>query len=210
MTPVSRLLVVIGAGGFGREVLDIVAASSDASFELLGVLADPAPDLTQLTPRGVAYLGPVSTLADIDAAYVIGIGAPDVRRRIDDYATSLGREAATLVHPSATRGWSVACQPGTIICSHVSITTNVTIGRHVHLDQNCTVGHDVVLGDYVRANPGATISGSVHVEAGATVGANATIIQGLRVGRDAVIGAGAVVTKDVPAGVTAVGVPARW
>ena len=110
--------------------------------------------------------------------YVIGIGDPAARRRIDEHASALGLEPATLVHPSSTVGSDVVLGPGTILTAGVRVTTNVRTGRHVHLNLNSTVTHDCVLEDYVTVSPGANISGNVVLHEGATIGTGAAVIQG--------------------------------
>lgn len=214
MTQRSRPLVIIGAGGFGREVHDVIDAINEAgtqSFELLGFLDDGHPDERLIAERETQYLGNVTKIEDLadNVECVIGIGNGAVRRKIDQWVTSIGRTSATLVHPTATLGRNVAVGPGSIICAYSSITTNVRLGRHVHLNLHCTVGHDSVLGDYATAYPGAHISGDVHLEDGVSIGTGASIIQGIHVGAYAFIGAAAGVIRDIPAGVTAVGVPAK-
>ena len=204
-------LVIIGAGGVGRELVDLVDSINavDRRFELRGFLDDGGPEKAAFLRRGVRLLGGVSELSALHVKYVIGIGSPSVRRRIDAFASSLGREAVSLVHPTAVLGGDVRLGEGTVVYSHVSVTTNVETGRHVQLHVNCAVGHDSRLGDYVTVLPGATVAGGVTLEEGVTVGANAAVVQGLRVGAMSVVGAGAAVIRDLPPGTTAVGVPAR-
>lgn len=209
-------VVIIGAGGFGREVHDILIDAQDQGamtgqkYELLGFLDDGKPDAGRLERIGASYLGPVSMLAELDKAsrYSIGIGAGAVRRRLDEYASSLGLEPVTLIHSSATFGRDVRIGCGAVICAGVRLTTNITLGRHVHLNLNSTVGHDAILGDYVTVNPLAAISGDVTLEDEVTIGTTASVNQGLTVGERSVIGAGGSVAKNIPAGVVAVGVPA--
>ncbi|MCM3661327.1 acetyltransferase [Georgenia satyanarayanai] len=206
-------IVIIGAGGFGRHAHDVVDAmnASSPTYEMLGFLDDGRPDERLLHERNADLIGSVSLLEElpVDVNYVIAIGSGDVRRRIDRWATSLGRKAATLRHPSSTLGRHVALGEGSVICSHVSIGTNVKIGRHAHINFNCTVGHDAILSDYVTAYPGANIAGNVFLGESTTVGSGAVIIQGLSVGADSTIGASACVVRDLPSRVTAVGVPAK-
>ncbi|MDX6242060.1 MAG: hypothetical protein QOG10_6967 [Kribbellaceae bacterium] len=194
------------------EAVNEAGETGQRKFNFLGFLDDNEPGVDLVEERGAKYLGPVANMEHLpaDVEYVIGIGSGAHRHKIDRWATSLGRKAATLIHPAATVGRHLLrIAPGTIICSHVSLTTNITLGRHVHLNLNVTVGHDAVLGDYVTVNPGATISGNVTLEDEVNVGTGAAIIQGRTVGQGSIIGAGASVVKDIPAGVVAVGVPAR-
>jgi hypothetical protein len=49
--------VIIGAGGFGREVLDVVEAVGGAAYEFLGFLDDGTPDKRLLVARSARHLG---------------------------------------------------------------------------------------------------------------------------------------------------------
>jgi sugar O-acyltransferase (sialic acid O-acetyltransferase NeuD family) len=212
-------LVILGAGGFGREVHDVVEAMNDAAatsgypgFDFLGFIDNHVADPILLEERGAVLLGGDDSLGTLPAGthYVIAIGNGRIRRALDEKATALGLKAATLVHPAATIGKHlVVLGPGAIICSHVSITTNIRLGRHVHLNLNVTVGHEAVLGDYVTVHPGATISGNVVLEDEVMIGTGAALIPGVTVGAGSVIGAGACVVRNIPGGVTAVGMPAK-
>lgn len=214
MIPVT----IIGTGGFGRGVHDvlesIISSPSDSApshFEFVGFLDDGPVDLALIEERG-PVIGRVSDLLSLpaDVQYVIGIASCETKRRIDTIASANGRSAATLIHPNAWLGrHRNRIGPGVVICSHVSITTNVNLGRHVHLNMNCSVGHDAIINDYVSVFPGARISGNVTLGQSVTIGTGASVIQGRTVGSGSFIGSGATVTNDIPAGTTAVGVPAR-
>ena len=97
---------------------------------------------------------------------------------------------------------------GTILCSGVIITSNVTIGMASLLNLNVTVGHDCKIGNFVELSPGVSVAGNCIIEDGVFVGTNATIIPKIRVGRNSIIAAGSVVTEDVPPNVMVAGVPA--
>src|SRR5215213_65079 len=167
-------LVVVGAGGFGRETHDVVEAINDdlcatgsVRLEMLGFVDDGHPNEELIDDRGVPFLGPIEKLTTMpsDVQYVIGIGDGSVRCRIDDWISGTGRTAATLIHPRALIGrHRVTIGDGSIICANAIVTTNVRLGRHVHLNLGVTVGHDCVLGNYVTVNPNVSISGSVVLD----------------------------------------------
>lgn len=206
-----RGLVIFGAGGFGRGVLDVVEAANQVRgrYKFLGFIDnDPVPS-EPLQRRGERILGPDAVFEGIDADYLIGIANPGVRRRIDAYAAELGRQAAVAVHPSVTAGANVELAPGTVLTAGVRLASSVALGRHTHANLNATLGHDVVAGDYVTLFPQAAISGNVVLEDAVTIGSSAFVRQGQRVGRGATVGAGAVVVGDVPRDITVIGVPAR-
>jgi sugar O-acyltransferase (sialic acid O-acetyltransferase NeuD family) len=211
---VSRL-VILGAGGLGREVHDVVEAVNGqvpASVDFLGFFDDVEPEPPLLVGRG-PWLGPVKEFERLaqDVHYVIGIGTGSVRRTLAEWAESVGRVAAEpLIHPASTTGrHRVNIGQGSVLCAGARVTTNVTVGRHVIVNLNATIGHDAVIGDYVTLNPGASISGSVELAEEVNIGTGAAVIQGVTVGTATVIGAGASVVRDIPEHVTAVGVPAR-
>lgn len=210
-------LVIVGAGGFGREALDVVHAvnrsSIDPAFDVLGVLdSNPSSsNLDALRRMNVAWLGAEADWlrAGEDASYLIGIGNPEVRERVASLFHKAGLVAATAVHPKATVGSLSRFGEGTIVCAGAQISTNVLLGRHVHINPSVTVGHDSEISDFVSVNPGAVISGNVAIERGALVGAGAVVLQGLVVGEGSTVGASACVVRSVDANQTVKGIPAR-
>ncbi len=210
--PITRVIIV-GAGGFGREALDVLRAMDPEgeSVEFVGFVSDDEPDAGMLARIDASWLGNDDAFLAAPSAshYVLGIGAPAVRRRLVERFDAAGLTPMTLIHPTALIGHDVELGEGTVMCGHSSVTTNIRVGRHVHLDRMTTIGHDSVIDDFVTVHPGAVVSGSVTIHSGTRLGTTSCVLPGVTVGRDVMIGAGAVVTKDVADGLTVVGVPAR-
>lgn len=210
-----RRIVVVGAGGHGRETLATIRALRD-EYEFVGFVDDGAVDRCKLHALGATLLGGVDALVHHssahdasldDAEYTIGIGSIEHRRCI---AAKLGcRRAAVLVHPAATIGPGCTLKAGVIVAPGAHVTANVTIGAHAHINTSCVVAHDCTIGSFTSLAPGVTLSGAVEIGRSAFIGTGATVLPGVRIGDGAVVGAGAVVTVDVPATATVKGVPAR-
>ena len=199
-------LVIIGTGGHGREALDIVEAINARSptFDFLGFVDERRDNESLVAARGARIIGSLETLRDHDRTtrYVIGIGAGDIRRRIDQQLSEWGFEAAVLVHPDATIGAVVALGAGAVIAAGARVTTNVTLGRHAHVNVNASVSHDCRVADYVTVSPGVTVSGNVSIGEGTMMGAGSTVIQNRVIGAWVTVGAGAVVVTDIRATVS--------
>lgn len=215
-------VIVIGAGGFGRETLDVMEAHNffvqkhenhRNELRVIGI-ADDCPDqqdLERLDKREYQYLGTTDDiLAEFSPrAFVVAIGSPKIRSEIDRKFVNSGWNAITAVHPSATLGSQCVIGEGNIICAGAQISTNTRFGRHVHINANATIGHDTVLESFVSVNPGAVISGDVTVQRDSLVGAGSVILQGIQIGQAGTIGASACVIRNVEPRTTVIGIPAR-
>jgi sugar O-acyltransferase (sialic acid O-acetyltransferase NeuD family) len=204
-------LVIVGAGGFGREVAALVeAVNRQASSWSLAGFVDDDPSRHGDTVMGYSVRGDVYWLAQqTDLRFVIAIGDGAARRRIAERLRPSAATAASLLHPSVSIHRTAEVAPGTIACRGVASTVHFEIGPHVILNLNCTIGHDSVLGAFVTLHPGVHVSGAVHLAAGVTLGTGAVVLPGVRIGAHTTVGAGAVVTDDLPPHCTAVGTPAR-
>jgi sugar O-acyltransferase (sialic acid O-acetyltransferase NeuD family) len=207
---VSQPLVIVGAGGHGREVLDVVEAVG--GYEVLGFVDDGDPDEPLLVDRGQRLLGGTAAVAELgEVAYVVGIGDPRIRMKVVGAIGTTGpaKPAPALVHPLASTGTRCSFGPGTVVAAGARLTTNITVGQHCYIGPNATIGHDAVLHDGATLYPGAVVSGNVTIGRAATVGAGASVKQGVHIGTVAFVALGAGVVRDVPDATTVAGTPAR-
>lgn len=208
----AEALIVVGAGGFAREALDVAEAMGQDDWDIVGVLDDAPSDrnLDRLRARGIAHLGAAmpQSLPCRDVSVAIAVGSPQTRSSIWHRFSGSSARMATLVHPRSDIGSQCRIGSGSVICAGVVVGTNVTLGTGVHLNPHATIGHDAVLHNFVSVNPAATVSGDCVIDEQVLLGAGSVVLQGLRVSASALVGAGAVVVRDVPVGRTVRGVPA--
>jgi sugar O-acyltransferase (sialic acid O-acetyltransferase NeuD family) len=208
----SQRVVIVGAGGLGREALQTIRDQirAGASVSIVGFLVDPEFDAPPCVKGVPVYRKLEAFTNDPTVRFVIAIGDPVARAR---YAARImsraGRRFASIVHPSSLLSDTVAVGSGTIILQAASITTDVQIGAHTVVNPHASIAHDCVLEDFVSLAPGVALAGGVHVETGCEIGTGAVVIPRQRIGHWSIIGAGAVVIGSVQPNSTMVGVPAR-
>jgi sugar O-acyltransferase (sialic acid O-acetyltransferase NeuD family) len=214
MTGVRRDVVIIGAGGHGRQLRDVIEAadrSSDAPRRVLGFLDDGQVDEELLARRGDRLLGPTSLIRDldVDVSVAVAVAAPPIRRRLGTAVLEAGRQLESAVHPRAVIASLVEHGPGFMLSAGAIVDTNVRCGRLCHVNFHASVGHDARLGDHVTVLPGARIGGSVTIGDDVLIATNSVIFPGVTIGDRTRVGAGAVVRKDLPADVTYIGAEPR-
>lgn len=203
----NRELIVVGGGGFAKEVIWL---ARDCGFNVIGLLDDNQANHGSMV-NGVAVLGDVSSWAEYrDKQFVVAIGNPRTKKAVVHKMEAFGMpDYATLIHPSVFMSDSVSVGRGSIICAGTILTVEIVIGEHVILNLGVTVGHESELKDFVTVAPQAAISGNVSLAETVEVGTGALIRQGLEVAVGGMVGMGAVLTKPVPENTIFAGNPAR-
>ena len=206
-----KKLVIIGAGGVGREVSLIVNKINELepTWNMIGFIDDNVDNWGKVV-NGYSIIGGTDSLDFLTEDYyvVIAIANYEVKKRIVNRLNGKFK-FATIVHPKVWIHDFMTLGEGSIIYEGVILTANVEIGKHVIISPKCGIGHDSIVKDYVSLLWNVNISGNDLIEEGVTMGSGSTVIQGKKIGQGSVIGAGAVVVNDIEPYSTAVGVPAK-
>lgn len=208
---------LLGAGGFGREVMPFARKS------ISGTLAKPESEIdvyfveTWEPARSQVNGYPLISLDDF-----LKINKP----KYFNVAVGSGRDREAMVAAVGTNAEAISLSAqqaltfdgnhlgiGSVLCPNTIITSNAQIGKFFQCNIYSYVAHDCVIGDYVTFAPSVKCNGNVVIGNYAYIGTGAIIKHGksddpITIGEGAVVGMGAVVTKNVPPGVTVFGNPA--
>lgn len=203
-------IVIIGAGGFGREVAMLIEDinKEKSTWNIKGFIDDNIENL-EATINGIKVLGNVDWLKDKELYIINAIANGNIRNEINKKLEKTKNKFATLIHPTAIISDSVSIGEGSIICAGNIVTTNIIIGKQVIVNLSSTIGHDAILHDFVTIMPSTNISGHVALEKFVIIGTGTQIIENITVGERTIVGAGSTVIKELPANCTAVGSPAK-
>ncbi len=204
-------LIIVGAGGFGREVHDWAndAQAAGAQWNVAGFL-DDNPHALEGFDMPVDIIGPASTHEPADdEVFVCAIGEPKTKLQIARALRSRGAVFTNVIHPTAVVGRRNRLGVGLVLCPYSVLTTNVTVGDFVSLNLHGSIGHDATVGDGCTLNNHTDITGWVQLGEGVFMGSHASVLPYARIGDYARIGAGSTVLRSAKPHTTVVGVPAR-
>jgi sugar O-acyltransferase (sialic acid O-acetyltransferase NeuD family) len=206
----EQTIIIVGAGGFGREVLQYVLDSIDpATYRVKGFLDDYKESL-QPASLGFSVLGTTAgySMTDHDR-FVLAIGEPQQRRVIAQRLTRRGAQFLTVVHPLAHVAKTARLGAGCILAPFAAAGACAELGDHVALTFYASIGHDARVGNCCALSPYSVSNGGTILEECVFLGTHAVVNPLKRVGSGSRIAAGAVVYRDVPANSLAAGNPAK-
>lgn len=208
---VLQQLVIVGAGGFGREML--AWARQSVQFEqewtIKGFIDDNVDAL-----RGKATSAPMlGTIRDYqpasDEVFICAMGIPRVKRSCSELLAGRGARFTRLIHRTSVLGDNVEMGEGVVLCPYTVVSANNRLGRGVAVNLHSSIDHDACVDDWSQINCHCDLTGGVQVGKEVFLGSSVAIILGVKIGDGAYVGAGAVVLRDVAPGATVFGVPAR-
>ena len=208
---------LIGASGFGREVMPYVQSTlpkifPQSSTAIAYVETEPEEDEVNGLPllSEKQFLTPDST----EKFFNIAIANSKIREEIANRIIRHGANPLSIKAPSAINLGHNDIGVGAILCSFTHINPNASIGKFFHCNIYSYVAHDCRIGDFVTFAPNVHCNGNIHIDHHAYIGTGAVLKQGtpkqpLLIGEGAVVGMGAVVTKNVAPYTTVIGNPAK-
>lgn len=205
-----RRILVVGAGGFGREVLRWARDGwTDRAALFAGFLSRDADRLAG-HDHDLPIIGdPAAFNPQPGDALLLGIGIPGVRRRVAEDLLARGADFLTLIHPTAIVAPTATLGPGSIVCPGAIVSDAAQLGRFGLVNYHASLAHDSSAGDFAVLSPYATLAGGARVAADVFLGLHASIGPGVSVGARSKVAANSCALSDVPADSLVLGVPGR-
>jgi sugar O-acyltransferase (sialic acid O-acetyltransferase NeuD family) len=206
-----KKVLIVGAGGFGREVLawSHSCIGYGSEWSIAGFL-DDAPESLVSYDTHIPILGSITDYRpNPNEELICAIGSPNAKHSVIEKLRSVGSVFKQLIASTAVLGDRVVLGQGVVVCPGVVITADVSLGEFVMVNYNSTLGHDVSIGSFSTISGQCDITGYCIVGHGVFLGSGARIVPRVKVGNRAFVSAGSVVVRDVAAEARVAGNPAR-
>ena len=205
-------LIIIGAGGFGSEVLETIndCNKKKKRFKVYGFI-DENKSLIDKNILGVPILGNIKYLLSLkvrDYECLITVADPVLRKKIVEKLNNKV-DFCRVIHPSVIYSSFTKIGKGCIIQPGNILMPNTRLGNHVIINMHCTVGHNSYLKNFVSMMPGVHIGGNNTINEGVYVGSGTITNEKINVGKWSVIGSGSVIIKHIPDNSLVIGIPGK-
>jgi len=207
----DQRVIIVGAGGFGREVLQYVreAYGADPRTHVAGFL-DDNPATLQGFDLDCPVLGDTRTYRpQPEDRLLIAVGEPKTRAVLADRFREAGATFLRLIHPTAYVSGTASVGDGCILAPFATVGAHARIGEHSVLTFYASVGHDASVGRWCALSPHSVVNGGTRIGDRVFLGSHAVVNPLQSVGDDAKVAAGAVVYRPVPPSTIAAGNPAK-
>jgi sugar O-acyltransferase (sialic acid O-acetyltransferase NeuD family) len=204
-------IVLVGAGGLGREVLNYVLEVIRPSphLRVKGFL-DDNPGATGPSRCDFPILGSILDYPiEPQDRFVMAIGDCAKRAELARKLEARNARFMTIIHPTAYVAPNATVGNGCVVGPFCAIGSDATVGDHVLLTWYSSLAHDSVSHSFVGLSPYSTANGGAVLEEGVFLGTHAVIHPMIRVGAWSKVASGSVVYRDVPPNCLALGNPAK-
>nr|WP_307990889.1 NeuD/PglB/VioB family sugar acetyltransferase [uncultured Niameybacter sp.] len=173
----GRSLLILGAGGHGKVVLDV--AESMKCYETIHFLDDGKDVGTEVLGREV--VGKISECHLHSRNYtdaIVALGNNEVRLELTEKLDQLGYHIPILIHPSSVVSQYTNIKEGTVIMPQAVINVGASIGKACIINTGAVIEHDCQVGDGAHIayravlGGGAKVGDKVLVDIGEIVGRN--------------------------------------
>lgn len=188
-------LLLIGAGGHCRSVIDVIQMTT--KYEIVGIIGLHTE--VGNTICGIEVVGDDGDIAhwaaQVDQVLVtIGqIGKSQIRTSIFNRLIDSHIEPATIVSPLSHVSTHANIAGGTIIMHHAIINAGAQIGENCIINSKALIEHDVEIGAHSHIATRATVNGGTRIGCGSFIGSGAIIYQMVTLVDQSIVRAGDII-----------------
>lgn len=199
-------LIIIGAGGYAKSVLDSI---DTMNFRMVGFLDDIKPKGTN--HQGYPVLGDsIESIEDYNNyVFFVAIGNNAKRKIWFDKLKQFGLSLINVIDKSAIVSPHASLGEGCFIGKLAILNHGSAVGDNCVINTRALIEHGCRIDSHVNISTNATLNGDVITEEGSFVGSGTVINGQLTIGAWSLVGSGAVVIRDVKPRTTVVGCPAK-
>lgn len=201
-----RKYIIVGAGGFGREVYKW-ALDSIKDMECKGFIDDNLNALTgfQLNHN---IIGKISEYeVQNDDVFVMAIGNISAKKVVVNILEEKGANFISLIHPSAIVFDTSRIGKGVIVCPFAIVSDSVELDDFSMMNIYSSCGHDAKVGKWSILSPYATLNGFAVLEEEVFMGTHSTVVSNVKVRKGSKVAANSFVRKTTAEDAIIVGVP---
>lgn len=205
-----KKLIIVGASGFGREVVQWVEDinAQKAEWDIQGFI-DDNPHALDNCRCDYPIIGSIAEWQpQVDEYFACAIAIPSVKYTVVTSLLSRGAQFATLIHPTALVNKYAELGRGVIVTPRSNINADTKVGDFVSV-LGSGIGHDASVGAYSTLSGRCSINGHVQIGEKVYVACGVSIAPSKKIGDCAYIGIGSVVVSNVKAGTKVFGNPAK-
>lgn len=184
-------LLLVGAGGFGRVVLEHASQKYECAF-----VDDGWAIGTDI--NGCRVIGRLNDIQDLYEQYkllIVTIGNNKLREKVYRDAESIGYRFPNIIAASAYISPYAHVGSGCVILNNVVVQNNAKIGNGVILNPGVEIHHDSVIGNNVLIYTNSVVRTFAKVGDRARLGSTLTIRNECTIPEDCVIEDGEIVRK---------------
>lgn len=203
-------IIIVGAGGFGREVYEMAKEIFvEPEYKIRGFLSDDLEVLDGFN-LDIPILG---TIKDYKVCpndrFLVAIGSVDGKKKIVEFLKAQEARFLSLVHPEAKIFSSAVIGEGSIIYPYAFVSSNVKIGDFCLLNAFAGCGHDAVVGDYSVLCPYSVLLGWASIEEESFIATHATVGPKVKLGKRAKVSANSAALRSAADDAFICGVPGK-
>lgn len=203
-------LIIVGASGFGRELVQWVEDINKVSLEwnILGFI-DDNPAALDGYKCDYAIIGSiVDWQPKENEFFACALAFPAVKKKVISMLKGKRAEFVTLIHPTALVNKFAEIGEGVIVTPRSNINANARVGDFVSV-LGSGIGHDAIIDEFSTLSGRCSINGHVQIGKMVYVACGVSIAPSKKIDDGATVGIGSVVISNVKSGTTVFGNPAK-